>query len=640
MVSWNISGINVSEKGRVGLTIKHRDDIDGLRSLAIIPVLLFHFNFGVISGGFTGVDLFFVISGFVIANSIVSDTKSGTFSISNFYFKRIRRIAPAYISVLVVVMLFSCIFLLPDDLIDFSKSMTSSGAFISNMYFWKTSGYFATSAHTKPLIHTWSLSVEEQFYIFAPILIHLIYSRQYARRLYILVALILVSFAISVASVFVAPTAGFFLLPTRAWELFLGVLIALLDKPSPQNRVAREIMAGAGAALIIVGMLTLTEDDPFPGWNALLPCLGAAFCIQAGNRITDKLRLPLVNRLLSAKPLVWIGLISYSLYLVHWPIAAFANYRLLREPTALEGCLMIVVSILLAFLSWKYIEQPFRHIGREKTRTVLIAGACVTVVVCMVGGLGVAVRGLPQRFPDFAEYEIPGVEDWGGTQCFNQDPTKAIAWNPSACTRIHGEKGRILVWGDSFAAQYMPGILRDEKRINADVLQYTFAGCPPILSYFSYARLGCSASNHRIPSIIREQNITIVVLSARWTDVPRRVLSQLPDTIAELNKLGVRVYVLGQSPEFSMDVQHIDYVSGARMKSGTFSWNVFFTSIFNAELARLAEPAIFVDPMLYLCKGQSCPYRKDGDYYFADYGHFSRSGSLRAVSAYFPSGQP
>ncbi len=616
----------------------HRRDIDGLRAVAVLAVLLYHFNIGGLPGGFSGVDIFFVISGFVIANSIIADTVNNRFSIVNFYFKRVRRIFPAYVSMILVTSVFACVFLLPQDLNDYAKSLTASSAFVSNIYFWKTSGYFAADAHTKPLLHTWSLSVEEQFYIFAPLLVHFIYRFGRRRRALILLPLLLSSFALSVTAVFAGPTAGFYLLPTRAWELFLGVFVALMNWPAQTSPKLRELMAALGGGLILASMLILNDEDPFPGWNALWPCLGAALVIQAGNKVNAEAAMPLVNRLFSTTPFVWIGLISYSLYLVHWPIAAFARYELLREPNLIEGCAMIAVSIALAAASWQLIEQPFRHITPAHFSKVLTAGVTAALAGVLLGTAGSALNGLAARFPDFAERQITGAEDWGGDRCFNQNPTRPIGWDAAACTRVHGAHGRILVWGDSFAAQYMPGILRNARGIDAEVLQYTFAGCPPILSYYSYARVGCSSSNNRVLSLIREEHIDTVVLIGRWTDVSSRTLNTLPDTIAKLKKLGVHVYLFGQSPQFAMDVQRIDYISGARLKPGTYSWTVSFDKDYNEKLKRLAAGAIFVDPLAYLCRGLSCPYRKDDDYYYADYGHFSTIGSTRAVAAYFPAG--
>ena len=610
-----------------------------MRAVAVMAVLLYHFGSGLTPGGFSGVDIFFVISGFVISGSILADIRSNTFSVLNFYFKRVRRIFPAYVAVVCVTSIIAVLILLPGDLRDYSRSVMSASAFFSNIYFWKSSGYFEAAAHTKPLLHTWSLAVEEQFYLFAPVLLYLIHRFARERWLLCLLPLTLLSFAAGAAAVFVAPHAGFFLLPTRAWELLIGALLALVNWPAPANPGAREVMAILGAMLIIAGLVTLNEDDPFPGWNALMPCMGAALIIQAGSDSADAVRRPWVNRCLSMRPLVWVGLISYSLYLVHWPIAAFFQYLTLREPTLAEGGLMMAASIVLAWLSWRFVEQPGRHIGIDKRGMVLAGGVVVVVAGVALGGAGVVSQGLPRRFPDLVERKISGAGDYGGNKCFNLNLTEPIAWNAPACTRIHGTNGRILVWGDSFAAQYMPGIVRDSRRIDANVLQYTFAGCPPILAYFSYSEVGCSVSNRRVPAIIKEEHIDTVVLAALWTNTPRWALERLTDTIAQLNSLGVRTYVIGQSPEFSADVQHIDYLSGSRLRPGKAYWTVSFDAGLNERIRHLASKANFVDPLSYLCKGRLCAYRDGANFYYLDYGHFSTTGSLLAVQAYFPAGE-
>lgn len=211
--------------------MKHRSDIDGLRAVAVLPVVLFHYGADVFRGGFTGVDIFFTISGFVIARSILSDIRAGSFSVANFYFKRIRRILPAFAALIIATTIAAIIVLLPTDLIDYGTSLAYSSTFLSNVYFWKTSGYFAAPAQTKPLLHTWSLSVEEQYYLFAPICFWGIYRWGRARWLAFLAPLAILSLAVSIASVFTAPTAGYFLIPTRVWELLLGAIVALAEWP-------------------------------------------------------------------------------------------------------------------------------------------------------------------------------------------------------------------------------------------------------------------------------------------------------------------------------------------------------------------------------------------------------------------------
>jgi peptidoglycan/LPS O-acetylase OafA/YrhL len=619
-----------------GIFAKHRIDIDGLRALAVLPVVLFHFGVGPFSGGFTGVDIFFTISGFVIAGSILNDIRAGSFSIANFYFKRIRRILPAYAAVMTVTTIAAAIILLPSDFADYGKSLVSTSTFASNFYFWKASGYFAAQAQTKLLLHTWSLSVEEQYYLFAPICFWAIYQYGRSSWLLFLTPLAILSFLVSVTAVFVAPTAGFFLFPTRIWELLLGAIIALSNRSLVRYPRTREIMSGIGLLMIVIGISTLDESDPFPGWNALLPCLGTGLIIQAGMGGEPKAAMPQVNRVLSWRPFVWIGLISYSLYLVHWPIVSVVKYLTLRNPTTSEAMLMLVVSIGLAWVSWRFIEQPFRKISREHRPKAFVAATCVILGGILIGSSVSLLNGLPQRFPDFVERHIEGVEDWGGDHCFNQNPSNPTPWDPQLCTRVRGGNGKILVWGDSFAAQYFPGILRDSARINADVLQYTFAGCPPILSYFSYARVGCTEFNRRVPAIIRDQHIDTVVLAARWTDTPHRTLNRLGETIASLRQLDIRIVVIGQSPQFIADVQHIDYISGNYQHPGEASWRISFSPSINKIIASQIDGATMIDPLSFLCEQTTCRYREDRTFLYADFGHFSTQGSLNAVRAFFP----
>ncbi len=623
--------------GGPAVEMRYRSDVDGLRAVAVLPVLIYHLIPSWAPGGFTGVDIFFVISGFVIAGSIRDDLDGGRFSVKYFYFKRIKRILPALLATVVATTVASLIILLPGDLVRYGASLAATAAFVSNIFFWQTSGYFEAAAQTQPLLHTWSLAVEEQYYLIAPVAFSWI-SRWGGRRwLLFLGPILLLSFAVSVAAVFVGPTAGYFLLPSRLWELLMGALLALSGGRRTMPRWLREAMALLGFALIGWGIAVLREGDAFPGWNALYPCLGAALIIRAGASPGAALA-PLVNRILSAGPIVWIGRISYSMYLVHWPIAALHKYVTLREPTLAEAGVMLAACLALAWVSWRFIEQPFRRIGRDRLPLVLSAQVLSICVGVAAGFAIIAARGLPSRFPGFVERRIPGVEQWGGAACFNEKPTQIGAWSLPACTRIHGHNGRILVWGDSFAAQYMPGILLDRSRIDADVIQYTFAGCPPILAYYSYARVGCAPFNRRALDIVRQDKIDTVVLAARWTDTPRQDIDKLGQTIGALRQLGVRVFVIGQSPMFVADVQHIDFLSGLAGDPGVVEWPVAFDTKLNDELAARSAGATFINPISYLCSGSHCPYREGATFFYADYGHFSAEGSLRATAAYFPAG--
>ncbi|TIT72438.1 MAG: acyltransferase, partial [Mesorhizobium sp.] len=302
--------------------MQYRRYIEGLRAVAVLPVVLFHFGISAIPGGFSGVDIFFVISGYLTSGSLLDDLERGQFSIVNFYWRRARRILPALVFVMLLTCIAALFILLPPDLRGFSLSIIATSTFWSNVFFWKTSSYFSIDAALLPLLHTWPLSVAEQYYIFAPILMFLIYRYIGKRWLTTLLPIILCSFVVAVMATSLAPTAGFYLLPTRIWELMLGALL-MLKCPSPLgNRFLMESVGVAGFGLLAIGFFAISASDPFPGYNALYPCIGTALLIYVGQNTPSTV----ATRMLEVRPLVWIGLISYSLYLVHWPLNAFAHY--------------------------------------------------------------------------------------------------------------------------------------------------------------------------------------------------------------------------------------------------------------------------------------------------------------------------
>ena len=298
--------------------LHYRPDIDGLRAIAVLSVLAYHLRINMFRGGFVGVDVFFVISGYLISAIILKDIAAGTFSIVSFYERRVRRIFPALIALFVGTTLLAYFFFLPTELIGFAKSLLAALFSVSNFYFWRHSGYFSAPVDTKPLIHTWSLAVEEQFYIFLPIFLFLAH-RFFPRRLRTsIVVIALGSFVLSAVGAYRDPTAAFYLPHTRAWELLLGVLISLDVFPAIRGPVLRNVSTICGLGLISAAVFGFSAYTPFPGIAALLPCVGAALIIAAGRSGNS-----LVGRMLSLKPMVFIGLISYSLYLWHWPIIVF-----------------------------------------------------------------------------------------------------------------------------------------------------------------------------------------------------------------------------------------------------------------------------------------------------------------------------
>lgn len=590
--------------------------------------MCFHFGLPAF-GGYVGVDVFFVISGYVITLSLLGDLVAGKFSILAFYERRVRRIFPALIFTFILCWLAAWLLFLPADFLDFSNSLLSSATFVSNIYFWKNSGYFDTSAQLRPLLHTWSLSVEEQFYVFMPIAVYLTHRFLRARWLLAFVPVLLASFALSAFATYTAPTANFFVLPTRAWELLLGALLVFAHLPAARGRIA-EALALCGAALIAFAIVAYSDATPFPGVSALAPCVGAVLLIYAGTHAQTS-----VGRLLTLPPLVFIGKISYSLYLVHWSIIVFTRHATLREPTDLQIVLIAVASFALATFSWAVIERPFRWPKKRIPRArLLFGGAGAMALAALVGATGVLPHGIPGRLSGPVQQARIDPDTWMTGVCFLLDDQDYRAWNADRCRRTSGYGENALLWGDSFAAHYVPGLIANADNLTANVFQYTAAGCPPVLSYYSYARPNCQKFNAHVLEIIPRYDIKTVVMAARWLDMRQRGLDTLAATIASLKAAGVDVWVIGQSTEFLTDVATIAHKNGGT--GSTDMWPLAFDRGLNEKVRQAAAGATFVDPLSHLCSGDECLYRSGGHLIYADSAHFSDLGSAQAVLAYFP----
>ena len=337
----------------------YRPDIDGLRALAVIGVILFHADLG-LSGGFVGVDVFFVISGFLITSLILKDIKSNQFSLLGFWERRARRIFPALYVVTITTIGLSYLFLLPKDFEILGGSVIGLSFFSSNIFFLKnTNSYFSGSAEEMPLLHTWSLSLEEQFYIIVPIVFLLFFKwRRFDKLFWVLSAGALLSLLISIVGTIHYESASFYLLPTRAWELGAGSIIAT-SRPIKSYRL-RTIFSVLGILSILFSFIFYDRSSSFPGLSAVPPVLGAALIIWSGVGFGEISRLPIVLKVLSIRPLVFIGLLSYSLYLWHWPLLALNEYMVIGRDSILVKLTIVLVSFLLSIISWKYIEQPIR----------------------------------------------------------------------------------------------------------------------------------------------------------------------------------------------------------------------------------------------------------------------------------------
>tara|TARA_R110002020_G_scaffold219974_1_gene427841 strand:+ start:133 stop:2193 length:2061 start_codon:yes stop_codon:yes gene_type:complete len=440
--------------------MRYRPEIDGLRAVAVLPVILFHAGVGLFAGGYVGVDVFFVISGFLITTILLDELKTGRFSLLGFWERRIRRILPALFTMVTVSSVAAVMLMNPMELQRYSKSVLSVVTFWSNIRFWDESGYFDTAAELKPLLHTWSLAVEEQYYILFPPFLAIVWAYCRRRLLAILLVLFVVSLSISQWTVNAHPAFAFFWLPARSFELGVGVFVALYfqRRDAPGTSVAQEYLSIAGLGLILAAILLFDSQTPFPGLYALVPTVGAGLVILTATPGTR------VHRLLSARPLVGIGLVSYSAYLWHQPLFASVRIATKGEPSTWTMAALTIPCLCLAVLSWRFVEKPFRRrddIGRSRLfkATAVMTAALVAISVggMTTGGyrnLLVKIRLGPD---DAARYQIvensiapdfrATMFDDGACRIWIKDMHELLSARVEKC--FDHEPPPIVVFGDS-----------------------------------------------------------------------------------------------------------------------------------------------------------------------------------------------
>jgi peptidoglycan/LPS O-acetylase OafA/YrhL len=539
---------------RLGLSVeklakpmKYRREIDGLRALAVVPVILFHAGFRAFSGGYVGVDIFFVISGYLITSLILTEQRAGTFTIVNFYERRARRILPALFIVLLACLPVAWLWLYPRELEMFSHSLTAVSTFSSNLYFWKTSSYFDTSSELKPLLHTWSLAVEEQYYLVFPVF--LILTKKLDKRwiLVILGAIAALSLLAAQWGTVNAPTFSFYVLPTRAWELLIGVFIAFYferAKPVKHGRVLGECGGFAGLLLIAYAVSFFDAQTPSPGLFTLLPTLGAGLIILFATPQT------VAGRLLGNKVLVGVGLISYSAYLWHNPLFAFARLLSPDQPRILCFALLSAVSLVLAFLSWKFVETPFRKM--DKIDRNAIALFSVTGLLCFVGA-GLVQPYLRSGFPfspeqrkiyAYTSYEHDFSYKSRENICF-LSPVQSYEDFAPECKHVDTTMPTVMLWGDSHAAMLSVGL----RFVYGDVIQYTAAGCPPIAGRRFLNAKYCAGINDFVLGEVGRIRPNQIIMDASWLVYGNRI-----DDVAEtIDKIRIasptsRIVVVGTVP--------------------------------------------------------------------------------------------
>ncbi len=512
----------------------HRLDIDGMRALAVVPVLFFHLGSEVLKGGYIGVDVFFVISGYLITGILQSEIEARKFSILNFYDRRIRRIFPALFAVFLMSTILSVLLLFPPEILDFSKSGLAAALFSSNFYFMSATDYFNVAADSNHLLHTWSLAVEEQYYIVFPLLLWALGRAGRRWTIMAVAGLALASLALSIVWVRTHQVAAFYMAPTRAWELLVGALLALGAVPSLKWNWLREAAAVLGIALIIAGCLLFYRNMPFPGERALVPCVGAVLLLHAGASGPT-----LVGRMLSLRPLVFIGLISYSLYLWHWPIIIFFRIWSARPIGLQEGALLLLLSFGAAIVSWRYIEQPFlrRTVAASPTSLRIWAAGGVIGMVAIWLGL-TASGGLASAFPpevvrlaSYIHYDDRAVYRRG--TCFLDSHANPLSdFDDATCLARSPGKPNVLLVGDSHAAHLWRGLTDELPGVS--VLQVTASGCKPVLGGRG-ASTCLALMNKGLGDETVRGPLDALILSARWE------ASDIPLLLATVDSLAARV---------------------------------------------------------------------------------------------------
>jgi peptidoglycan/LPS O-acetylase OafA/YrhL len=618
----------------------YRPDIDGLRALSVVAVILFHARLPGIGGGFVGVDVFFVISGFLITRLLLERPERPTWTrLREFYLRRARRILPALLVVLWASALGAWLLFAPVELIGFGHFVAASAAMLANLAAWRSGGYFDTPWATTPLLHLWSIAVVEQFYLLFPLLLMVLQRRLAPRwRVALVAAAALLSLALCIWASYARPAANYYAAPTRAWELLVGSLLALGVVPPP-GRALREPLAWLALLLLAGACLLLDGGSRYPGWRALIPTLATAILIVTGGSR--------INRALACGPLVFVGLISYSLYLWHVPVLTLSGYYNVVPLSAAQIAMLLPVIGLLATLTWLCVERPVRlrrWLGRNAV-FVWSAAACSALTVA--GGLALAHSdGYPQRFPAevrpvFDASKLFGVS---GTRCMGLKPVAVDAGRLCRSGAADGAR-TIMLWGDSHAWALLPAVEEIASKRGAQVWFAAWPACRPLpdlpSSLPAESQANCAAFNAAMVRAARRLAPEVIVLDAYWMfgDAgadPARIARGVATLLGEVGG-SARACVVHGVPVYDASVP--DAMSVARLRGlatadllalprvAALRQQRAFDAAFSGLAARGAIRAF--DPKSALCAAASCRLEtEDGLPLYRDGNHLSVTGAL------------
>lgn len=626
------------------MNTSYRPDIDGLRAIAVISVVIYHaelfvFGYRLVPAGFLGVDIFFVISGYLITNILLTEVRENRFSIARFYERRARRILPVLFLVILCTMPFAWWLMLPTAMEDFAGSVITSVLYTSNFWFWSSDSYWGQASALKPLLHTWSLSVEEQFYLIVPWLILLLAKRTILMFL-AFVILALASLVVAQAWSHSLAESAFYLLPARAWELLFGSLVAVLvlkPKKIVTRTVLRECLTGLGLVMIIGSILFFDSSLRHPSFWTLIPVIGTSLAIANGANTN-------VTALITSKPILWIGLLSYSIYLWHFPIFSYFKVALIDLNFG-QKLACILLSIALAILSYRYVEKPLRDPKKVTIRKFLLGLFGTTVLILSLSAWAYLSQGIPQRYDDYDNVlgylSYPFEKSFLSHTCFLH-PEELKAKTGFQNCRYNGDQneGRpsLFLWGDSNAAHLIPGI-RHKFEETHELTIRTISGCGVFMTEHIPTRPGCNKLNQETLEKIIHAKPDMLIIGGWWK---HEFIDRLGTTLEQLRNAEIKnVTVIGPVPEWSPSLPASILAFRKENKTArnfpSYLKDPKHSPIKSIDL-KLNEEVIaydyeYLSAIKRLCTDEGCLTNVDGKLTQWDYGHLTDEGSIYLIDA-------
>jgi peptidoglycan/LPS O-acetylase OafA/YrhL len=650
--------------------LKYRPEIDGLRALAVLSVIVFHAGVSAIPGGFIGVDVFYVISGFLITKIILADLCENKFSFSQFYSRRVKRLLPAALVLVVTTVVFGYFILTPDKYIELAKSAIYASVFMANVWFANNSGYFDQSTEIAPLVHTWSLAVEEQFYLVFPIIVLLLYRMWGIQGVRLGVAILIVgSLSASILFTPTYPNLAFYMLPTRAWELGVGAMLVFLPWRHIQATLFSNIAFAFGLAIILYGVFFISGQDQYPGVYALIPVIGSALLIVSAHSNGS-----IGNRILSFSPLALVGRFSYSAYLWHWPIVSY--YRIYVSERGFvwyEVVLLIVASLGAGYVSWKFVEERFRYL-KLPPKMVLGYGASAIMLMVAIPSVVYMAKGFPDRISLDARMITDSDLMWDWRCAEEIRPFESSG--KSFCivgANWDGARVKALMWGDSHSLHWAPVFDQLAKERNISILIAPLT-CPPYLNSsfvkehypkFPNFTSDCTKKHETAVAWLKHNpDVSLVIMAAAWSGHVRQLyneeelvnrtseismlekssevgkrLSQraLLRTIDSIDAEDRKILLLGDVPRPNRNLNECafndfssllrsecdepyDYLDSAEVSE----WHKDSDDVLDS-IAKRRDSVTVIFPFPAFCSGERCPTYLNGELLYKDSNHIRRN---------------